>query len=98
MPLSRLHERPLGFIRGDCDSSQAINLTDAIFALNRLFKGGTAPTCPKACDVTDDGAFNITDPINLLNHLFLGGPEPVMPYPDCGVDPTDDGLLCGTGC
>ena len=36
----------------------------------------------------------ITDGIAVLNHLFLGGPAPALPYPDCGLDPTDDLLGC----
>ncbi|MBI4603001.1 MAG: hypothetical protein HY721_13670, partial [Planctomycetes bacterium] len=45
-------------------------------------------------DADDDGQLLITDPIALLGHLFLGSASVAPPYPDCGADPTDDGLGC----
>jgi hypothetical protein len=86
------------FLRGDCDGSRGLNLTDAIFELNYLFRAGTVPGCLDACDVTDDGGVNITDPIYLLNHLFLSGPQPPPPASGCGTDSTDDPLTCVQGC
>ncbi|MEM7263244.1 MAG: discoidin domain-containing protein, partial [Planctomycetota bacterium] len=84
------------FLRGDPDASGAINITDGIFLLNFLFLGGPAPGCRDAGDADDSGAINITDGIFVLNFLFLGGPNPPGPYPDCGVDTTDDTTTCET--
>src|SRR2546427_7608587 len=63
---------PARFRRGDANSDQDIDLSDAMFVLNYLFTGGNAPTCPKSADTDDSGALELTDPVYLLNHLFLG--------------------------
>lgn len=83
-----------GFQRGNCDGTGSINVADAIFALNRLFLGGSTPACMDACDTDDNGTFNITDAVYALNYLFLGGGQPPAPFPACGDDPTDDELDC----
>jgi hypothetical protein len=82
------------FRRGDCNADRAINLSDAVFALNYLFTGGRTPPCRAACDTNDDGSIVITDPIYLLNFLFLGGPALRPPYPACGEDPSPGGIPC----
>jgi hypothetical protein len=89
------------FRRGDGDNNGAINLSDAVFVLNFLFRGGPAIPCRNAGDSNDDSAVNITDPIFLLRSLFLGGPQPPAPGATCGLDPTEpqalgcDDSLCG---
>ena len=40
------------------------------------------------------GAIGLGDALYLLNWLFVGGPQPTAPFPDCGGDPTVDGLDC----
>jgi hypothetical protein len=88
------------FLRGDADGNSAMELTDAIAVLGRLFLGGEAPGCPDAADANDDGELNLTDPIAILSRLFLGREALPPPGPvDCGVDPTPDGLpACARGC
>jgi hypothetical protein len=85
---------PARFRRGDANSDQDIDLSDAMFVLNYLFTGGNAPTCPKSADTDDSGALELTDPVYLLNQLFLGGPPPREPFQECGNDPTEDRLAC----
>lgn len=76
------------FIRGNCNSDAAFDLTDAIFTLNILFFGGIEESrCAEACDSNDDAMLNITDAIFTLGSLFLGGSLPPEPYPACGYDP-----------
>ncbi|MGE3164641.1 MAG: dockerin type I repeat-containing protein [Planctomycetota bacterium] len=86
------------FVRGDCSADGAVNLADAVFALAYLFPIGN-PTlpCRDACDCNDDGSVNLADAICTLSALFgvLTVPPPA-PYPGCGVDPTADGLDCGS--
>jgi hypothetical protein len=82
-----------GFVRGDGDGKNPLNITDPIYVLNALFAGGPAVPCPDAADADDSGGLNITDPIRTLNFLFAGGPEPPAPGPEaCGPDPTNDSL------
>jgi len=82
------------FIRGDADLEGGVELTDAVYTLNHLFLGGPALPCADAGDVDDDGVLNITDAVYTLSFLFLGGPPPAAPYPEAGLDPTEDGLTC----
>ena len=85
-----------GFVRGDADADGKPGLTDAIFILGHLFRGGRAPVCLPAADVDDDGDVNITDAVYLLNFLFIGNRTPPAPFPGCGPDPTEDELSCET--
>ena len=48
--------------------------------------------CPDAADTTDDGQIDISDAIALFSYQFSGGAPPAAPFPDCGEDPTADGL------
>jgi hypothetical protein len=82
------------FVRGDADGSQEVSITDAIFTLGYLFLGSARPDCLDALDANDDGQLIITDAIYMLAYLFLGGPPPLPPYPEPGLDPTPDGMLC----
>lgn len=82
------------FVRGDADGTSGVNLSDAVFILNHLFRGGTQPQCMDAADADDDGAVRLTDAVYILEHLFRSGPNPPPPYPEPGTDPTPDGLGC----
>jgi hypothetical protein len=42
-------------------------------------------------DANNDTRIDISDSIWLLNYLFKGGPQPSEPFPQAGVDPSDDG-------
>jgi len=83
-----------GFIRGDADGTSSLNLSDAVFTLDHLFRSGPAPPCEDAADADDNGRLDITDAILILDHLFRGGVPPSAPYPLAGADPTPDGLAC----
>jgi len=85
--------RPAGFIRGDTNRDGRVDLADAIAILAGLFSGGPLP-CPDAADIDDDGRLLIGDAVTLLQYLFAGGANPAPPFPDAGLDPTDDGLGC----
>ena len=83
-----------GFRRGDADDSGVVNLTDGIFILSWLFRGGGSPTCQDSSDADDNGAINLTDAIFLLVHLFRTGPAPPAPgMQSCGADGTSDDTL-----
>ena len=92
------------FVRGDVNGSGAVDIGDAIFLLEFLFRGGWPPGCLDSADVNDEGQLNITGAISVLQWLFSGGTQPAPPTPgttvydalaDCGPDPTpEDGLDC----
>jgi hypothetical protein len=65
-----------GFLRGDANGDGQINLSDAIYLLNYLFRGGPAPDPMAAGDANCDESVIIGDAIYLLNYLFKAGPEP----------------------
>ena len=86
------------FRRGDANSDCGVQITDAIFTLNFLFVGGSAPRCQDAADTNDDGKVDLADAITVLGYLFLGGAEPPTPGPESpGKDPTLDGLTTCEG-
>jgi hypothetical protein len=82
------------FVRGDATFDGEINISDAIYILTYLFVGSLGPECEDAADADDDGQLLITDAIYLLSSLFLGVPPPTAPFPEAGLDPTEDRLGC----
>jgi DNA-binding beta-propeller fold protein YncE len=83
-----------GFLRGDVEENDVLNITDGVAILGHLFLGSLDLTCPDAADVNDSGDLNITDALAVLNYLFLSGAPPAAPYPLEGLDPTPDALPC----
>jgi hypothetical protein len=88
---------PTRFLRGDSDQDGTVNITDPVFSLDWLFRGGTAPVCGDAVDANDDGNADIADPIYTLLFLFGGGAPPPFPGPEVpGYDGTPgDPIPCG---
>ena len=77
------------FIRCDANGDGDVNISDPVWLLNELFRGGPPSLCPIARDCNNDGDVNITDAIYALLYLFGGGPTPPLPFPECGsVDGT----------
>jgi len=64
---------------GDANGSGgAPNLTDIIYLVNYVFKGGPAPSPLCQGDANGSGgAPNLTDIIYLVNYVFKGGPAPI---------------------
>ena len=63
--------------RGDPNADFKINVTDVIYLINYLFKGGPPPVPGLfSADVNCDSLRNVTDVIYLVNYLFKGGPKP----------------------
>jgi hypothetical protein len=91
---------PNGFLRGDTNQDDNVNIADAVCLLGYLFGSlGTAckekvAECEDAADANDDGDLNIADAVTILGHLFAEtGPLP-GPFEGCGSDPTPDILTC----
>ena len=84
-----------GFIRGDSDENDIVDIVDVIQLLFCQWGGHTC-NCADEVDVDDSGSVDITDPLVLLKHLFLGTVSPGWPYPAHDQDRTEDGLdNCG---
>ena len=82
--------------RGDSSQDGLIDMSDAIYTLDYLFRGGPEPACLDEADANDDGAIDLSDPIATLQALYVGIGSIAPPYPDKGFDPTLDCLgPCG---
>ncbi len=81
------------FIRGDANLDGCVDITDPLVILNSLFAGVASP-CADSDDANDDGGVDISDVIYILEFLFGRGQSPRPPFPDPGIDTTDDDLTC----
>jgi hypothetical protein len=64
------------YITGDANGDKVDNVTDVVYLINYLFKGGSAPVPLSTGDVNCDGKVTVSDVIYLINYLFKGGPKP----------------------
>jgi len=61
---------------GDVNSDGLIDLSDAIYLLNYLYRAGPAPSPLEVGDCNCDELIDICDVVYLINYLFRGGPSP----------------------
>jgi hypothetical protein len=66
----------MSYVYGDANGDQTVNIGDAVFIINYVFKGGPAPEPVAAGDANCDDDCNIGDAVFLINFVFKGGPEP----------------------
>ncbi|MEE9442703.1 MAG: dockerin type I repeat-containing protein [candidate division Zixibacteria bacterium] len=64
------------YICGDANGDEDINVGDAVFIINHVFKGGPASDPIETCDANCDSDCNVGDAVYLINHVFKGGPAP----------------------
>ncbi len=62
---------------GDLNNSGDIDISDLVFLVNYMFKGGTPPSTPSNADINGDCELNISDLVYLVAYMFEGGPPPV---------------------
>ena len=88
---------PLTFTRGNYNADGWMDGQDAADKFNWHFgsPGNFPPPCEDAADIDDDGSHTLGDGLYLLSFLVGGGTPPVPPFPNCGTDPTPDGLPPG---
>ena len=93
--------RATDFLRGDANGDGRVSMADAVFTVQFLFFGQSAPPCLKAADANDDQLINLSDATYTFIFIAAGGAAPLAPFPAPGSDPTEDGLSCnsagGTG-
>jgi len=63
---------------GNANCDQVVNIGDAIFLVNYIFKGGRKPPVIDWADPNGDCAINIGDAVYLVNYIFKGGQAPVV--------------------
>jgi len=71
-------------------------VTTTIFVVEKTLGGGQGFSCDDAADANDDGILSMADCDYITAFLFYGGPPPPPPFPNCGPDPTPDGLGCAS--
>ena len=81
---------------GDADGDGAVNISDATYILQYIFKNGPAPT-PGASDVDLCGSTNVSDAAYLVRYIFSGGAAPCMSSGTCYF-PADGNLVEIYGC
>jgi hypothetical protein len=84
------------FIRGDADSNMEVEMAYAFFTMCHLYlPGAEPPQCERSADSNDNGVIGMSDVMYTLRYLYVqDNPPPPAPYPDCGEEPTPDGLGC----
>lgn len=64
-------------IRGDINQDGFDNtISDLVYLVNFIFRGGQAPSCPEEADLVVDGKISTLDLNFLVNKVFRGGPNP----------------------
>ncbi len=67
------------YICGDANHDHMVNLGDAVYIMNYVFKSGPAPDPLEAGDANCDHAVNAGDAVYIVNYIFKGGPAPCCP-------------------
>lgn len=61
---------------GDGNLDERVNVADAVFLVNCVFRGGVCPEVETGGDPNCDLIVNIADAVYLINHIFKGGEGP----------------------
>ncbi len=61
---------------GDCNDDGILDLSDAVYILNYLYKSGSAPDPLESGDANGDDLLDLTDAVFILNYLYKSGPAP----------------------
>ena len=82
-PVFHYAEQRTGFYKplvicGDANGDGNTTVSDVVYLINYLFKGGPAPTPDpvKSGDPNGDNKVTVSDVVYLVNYLFKGGPLP----------------------
>ena len=62
--------------RGDANGDGKTTVSDVVFLVNYLFKGGPAPVPLESGNANCDTKVTVSDVVYLVNYLFKGGPPP----------------------
>jgi bacillopeptidase F len=64
------------YVAGDANGDEVVDVADAVYLLNYLYKGGPAPDHMGAGDPNADCIIDVADVVYMLNYLYKGGPVP----------------------
>ncbi|HEX9916799.1 MAG TPA: dockerin type I repeat-containing protein [candidate division Zixibacteria bacterium] len=65
---------------GDANVDGNVTVSDVVYLINYLFKGGPEPWMYFS-DASGDGKISVSDAVYLINYLFKGGSPPRCDYP-----------------
>ncbi|MCP4568866.1 MAG: hypothetical protein GY841_14925 [FCB group bacterium] len=70
---------PVKFVytSGDANWDQAVNVGDAVYLINYVFKNGPASFVDCLSDADGNGDLNVGDAVHLINFVFKGGSAPL---------------------
>ncbi|MCK5125946.1 MAG: S8 family serine peptidase [candidate division Zixibacteria bacterium] len=63
---------------GDANYDGQVNVGDAVYIINYVFRGGPPPQKMAEGDANCDGDVNIGDAVYIINYVFRGGTEPCL--------------------
>ena len=69
---------------GDANLDDAVNVGDAVYMINYVFKSGPAPGNIDQGDANNDGSLNVGDAVYLINYVFKSGTPPVCGHANDG--------------
>ena len=68
------------YIDGDANADTEVNIADAVYVLNYIFRRGQPPQPTEAAgDANCDGAANVGDVVFVITYVFNGGQGPACP-------------------
>ncbi len=70
-----------GYICGDLDGSNAVNIADVVYLVAYIFSGGPAPDPLASADVDCDGFITIADAVYMIEYIFTHGAAPCAACP-----------------
>ncbi len=70
---------PGGGVCGDITDNGYVDIGDAVYIINFIFKGGPAPDPYDNGDVNGDQIIDIGDAVYYIEYIFRGGPAPACP-------------------
>lgn len=65
------------YVCGDANNDGGVNISDAVYLINLVFRGGPDPDPLCQGDSNGDGGVNISDAVYLINLVFRGGNPPI---------------------
>lgn len=64
------------YLCGDANNSGGVDVADAVYLINHIFRGGPPPELMLAANVNCDDSVNISDAVWMINHIFRAGAGP----------------------
>ncbi|MDH4223642.1 MAG: hypothetical protein OEV55_08915 [candidate division Zixibacteria bacterium] len=69
----------ISYLRGDANGDSSITVSDIVYLITSLFRGGPASVYYDSGDVNCDNEVTISDIVYLIANLFKSGPDPCFP-------------------